>query len=454
MIAGTLQRAATITGGRLAGADAPFTGVSTDTRTLSTGQLFVALKGERYDAHDVVAEAAARGAVGVIVEREVQVNVPRLMVDSSRQALADLARAWREHHAIPVIGVTGSNGKTTTKEMTAAILRRRGKVLATTGNLNNEIGVPLTLFGLDAVHATAVIEMGASGPDDISVLAAIARQTIGIITMCGPAHLLGFGSIANVAAAKGRMVATLTSDGVAVLNADDSYFAYWCEVSATRDIRSFGTGERAAYRARDLQMRAPGAGLAFVLESPLGSIDIDLPFDGRHNVYNALAAAAAALAAGATLEDVKLGLRDAHRVHGRLEITSGPRESVIIDDSYNANPASLAAAIAVLAQARGARWMVLGDMGELGPEAQNLHREAAEAARRGGVSRLFTIGVLAGEAARAFGDGAKHFENLEDLAGALESALDSDVTLLVKGSRAMGLDALVSKLRQKEGETC
>jgi UDP-N-acetylmuramoyl-tripeptide--D-alanyl-D-alanine ligase len=286
------------------------------------------------------------------------------------------------------------------------------------------------------------------------VLSAIARQNIGVITMCGPAHLLGFGSLDNVASAKGYMVATLSAGAVAVLNADDRYFDYWCAVSGTPDIRSFGIDAPAACRARELQIRAPGAGLAFVLESPHGSVDIELPFDGRHNIYNALAASAAALAAGATLEDVRLGLREAHRVHGRLEITAGPRASVIINDSYNANPASLAAAISVLGEACGARWMVLGDMGELGPDERSLHRAAGAAARRGGVNRLFTIGVLAAEAALAFGEDAAHFMDLETLAAVLEGELEPDVTLLVKGSRAMQLDLLVARLQQAGEATC
>lgn len=454
MISGTLRQAALVTGGRLDGGDASYSGVGTDTRTLAQDQIFVALKGERHDAHLLVEEAVARGAAGVIVEREVTVPVPRVTVSSTRAALGALARAWRDQHAIPVIGVTGSNGKTTTKEMIAAILRRRGKVLSTAGNLNNEIGVPLTLFGLDAADVSAVIEMGANGPDDITRLAAIARQTIGVITMCGPAHLLGFGSLDNVAVAKGRMVATLAREGVAVLNADDRYFDYWCKVSGTPDIRPFGLGPAAAYRASEVRLRAPGSGLAFVLESPVGCAEIDLPFDGRHNVSNALAASAAALAAGATLEDVRLGLRDAHRVHGRLAFATGPRASVIIDDSYNANPASLEAAIAVLGQAHGARWMVLGDMGELGPEERSLHRAAADTARRGGVSRLFTIGMLAEEAARAFGEGAAHFADLDELASALRRELGPEVTLLVKGSRAMQLDILVAKLQQSGDTTC
>lgn len=429
-------------------------GVSTDSRTLQPGQLFVALPGVRHDGHDAVPEAVARGAAAVLVSRAVESDSPQVEVGDTRKALGQLAHGWRLRHRCPVIGITGSNGKTTTKELVAAILRRRGPVLATQGNLNNHIGVPLTLFGLGPEHQAAVIEMGANAMADIADLAEIASPTIGIVTLCGPAHLEGFGSIENVAIAKGRIFEALPADGIAIINADDRFAADWRKSTSASKVVTFGLGGAADVSASKVELRGPGEGVRFHLRSPWGEADVALALDGEHNVRNALAAAAATLSAGASLADVVVGLADASPVKGRLVLRSGCSGARIIDDSYNANPASLAAALAVLARADGCRWLVLGDMGELGTAETAAHVEAGVEARASGVERLFTLGQRARLAAASFGVGAEAFDDLDALHAVLAPALTGEVTLLVKASRMMGLDRLVERLSAEAATPC
>jgi UDP-N-acetylmuramoyl-tripeptide--D-alanyl-D-alanine ligase len=454
MITFSVAEAAQILGCNLSGANGQFRGISTDTRALATGELFVALKGPKHDAHDTLAQAIARGAAGAVVSREMSAPIPLIKVTDTRLALGTLAKDWRNRRRIPLVGITGSNGKTTTKEMTAAILRERGPVLATKGNLNNDIGVPLTLFQLNADHHAAVIEMGANGPDDIAILAEIAGPTVGIVTMCGPAHLQGFGSIEKVAQAKGKLLEHLGPAGTAVVNIDDPFADYWRGVSRAGKLSTFGIEGSADYRASEIALGIPGSGAQFKLQTPLGSITIGLPFEGRHNIYNALAASAAAQALGATLDEIRAGLARAQAAHGRLQVRAGIAACAVIDDTYNANPVSLQAALAVLARSPGRRWLVLGDMAELGPDETMHHRAAGRLARQCGVERLFTLGSLAQLAAEAFGEGAEHFERQSDLAEALMRSADSAVTVLVKGSRVMQLDALVEKLTIPEILQC
>lgn len=454
MISLTLNDVACAVGGELVGKNESFYGVSTDSRTLERGELFVALKGERFDGHDSLAEAQRRGAVGAIVERSEATTLPLICAKDTRKALGNLANLWRRRHSIPVIGITGSNGKTTTKEMTAAILRQRCPVLATSGNLNNDVGLPQTLFGLQAQHGAAVIEMGANRPHDIAELAKIAEPTIGVVTMCGPAHLEGFGSLEGVAAAKGQIYTALKPAGTAIINADDPFAAYWTDCSRHAAQRSFGINSRADFAAEDIVNLGIGRGLRFKLRSALGSIEIALCFEGRHNVYNALAAAAAAAAAGATLEDIQRGLASARPIHGRLELTYSACGAMLIDDTYNANPASLMAAMEVLRTSPGEHWLVLGDMAELGEAEIAVHRAAGERAREDGIDRLFGIGVLAREAARAFGAGAAHYTDPDELISDLRDCLHSGVTLLLKGSRKMQLDKVVAALVAHGNSPC
>ena len=446
MIEGRLSDVATATRGRLDGDDAAFRGVGTDTRALAAGQLFFALKGERHDAHDMAEAAVAAGAAGLVVSRAVTAVAPRVVVDDTRVALGALARAWRRRFDIPVLAITGSNGKTTTKEMLASILRTQGPTLATVGNLNNDIVVPLTLFGLDAGHRHAVIEMGANRPNDIADLVAIAEPDVALVTMCGPAHLEGFGDIAGVATAKGRIYARLPVDGVAVINADDAYAAQWRATAGAVRITTFGLGAGAEVTARDIVSAALGEGTAFTLCLDGELRKVRLPFDGLHNVRNALAAAAAARAVGVPVDAIVTGLEAAPRVKGRLNLKRSHGGMQLIDDSYNANPASTAAALALLARQSNARWLVFGDMGELGSGAAAAHRQVGADARAARVDRLFGIGAQARAAVEAFGAGGAWYPDVDAALPELLRLDGADATVLIKGSRFMQLDRIVDAL--------
>jgi UDP-N-acetylmuramoyl-tripeptide--D-alanyl-D-alanine ligase len=349
-----------------------------------------------------------------------------------------------------VLAVTGSNGKTTLKEMMAAILRShfRGPgddagVLATWGNLNNHIGLPVTLLWLRDTHRAAVLEMGASAQGEIARLTAIAGPTVGVITNAGPAHLAGFGgTVRHVAEGKGELFSGLAPGAVAVVNRDDPYFSYWRGLRPDISYRSFGLSDGADYRAEDLQ-DLPGGGMAFHLVTPVGDTRITLPMAGRHNVGNAAAAAAATIAAGVTLDAVGEGLASMRNVAGRLKVEPGPCGSTIYDDSYNANPGSVAAAIRFLAGLPGQRWLVLGDMAELGPDETALHREIGALAAGSGIDRFYCVGPLCRHAAEGFGAGARWYADVAALAAALLPDLAADVHLLVKGSRSAGLERLV-----------
>ena len=446
MISMRLSEAGRATGATLHGADADFVGVSTDSRTLTRGELFCALRGPNFDGHEHCDAAAQGGAVGVLVEHEVGAELPALTVPDTQQALGALARAWRRRFAIPVVGITGSNGKTTVKQMLASILGVEAPVLATSGNLNNEIGVPQTLFQLDTTHRYAVVEMGASQLGDIATLAAIAEPDVGVITLCAPAHLEGFGTIEQVARTKGEIYAGLPADGVAVINLDDEFAGYWRKIAGERQVLTFGFAATADVHAGDIEMRGPGQGIRFTLHAQSGSTVIELPFDGRHNVANALAAAAAAIALDVPVDIIRQGLEAARNVGGRLRVCAGIRGAQIIDDTYNANPASLRAALSVLATAAGEKWVVLGDMGELGPEAREMHEQLGREARKLGIDRLYALGPLAASAAQGFGARAQTYTDIDVLNEALIAAIDSDVTVLIKGSRFMRMERVAEAL--------
>ena len=451
MIRGSLTDLARDLAGTLVGPDPGFAGVATDSRSLRPGELFVALRGPHFDGHDFLGAAAGRGAAAVVVERPLPCKLPRLRVASSLRALGAMASAWRARFELPVMAVTGSFGKTTAKEMLAAIAATRGAVLATHGNLNNEIGLPLTLFGLGAEHRVAVLELGANQAGEIARLTAIARPTVGLVTGAGPAHLEGFGTLEGVAHAKGELFAGLSADATAVINADDPFLPVWRDLAAGRRQVTFGMTADADFSAAQVAEGFQGGSpqVSFQLQTPDGAIDVRLAVAGRHNVVNALGAAAAAWAAGFDLPAIASGLADVRGVPGRLGVIPGPRGATIIDDSYNSNPAALRAAIDYAVSLPGEAWLVLGDMAELGPESDRFHAAAGRYAREQGVARLFAYGARAVAAAEAY-RGGEYCEDLDALAERLGAELHAGVNLLVKGSRSMRLERLVQKLTQPE----
>ena len=445
MMARTLAAVAREVQGRLVGADRPFGAVTTDTRSLGTGSLFVAIPGDRFDGNDFVEQASDKLAAGALVSRLAASPLPQIEVRDSRRALGTMARAWRASFGIPVVAVTGSSGKTTVKELIASILGVSRSVCVTEGNLNNDIGVPLTLMRLTDEHDAAVIELGANHAGEIDYLASLAQPTVGVITNAAAAHLEGFGSLRGVCVAKGELLDHLPRAGTAVLNADDEFRGDWVARSRCEFTVTFGFAVGADCRVLD-EPHYLATGSEFRMRLPDGEeADVWLPLLGRQNIANALAAAAAAQAVGTSTEDIVAGLARAAPVRGRLRAVAGRNGATIIDDSYNANPGSVRAALDHLARLSGRRILVLGNMAELGPTAPALHQEIGEYAR-GRCDLLFTIGDLASEAAAAFGTAGHPVADIEAARAALEPLLASDVTVLIKGSRVMGLDRLVRTL--------
>ena len=449
MIAMRTQELAQLLTGELFGDDVEFSGANTDTRKLQGGELFIALRGPRFDGHDFVRNAGEAGARAVLVEHEVDAGLPGVVVPNTRLAMGTLASSWRHRFQCPLIAVTGSNGKTTVKEMLRAILGKQGRVLSTSGNLNNDIGVPLTLFDLDKEHDYAVIEMGANHAGEIDYLTRVAKPDIALITQCAPAHLEGFGSVEGVANAKGEIYAGLGADGCAVINADDAFAELWRGLNSDRRQLSFGLSAEADVRAANMTV-SPDDGQSFHLVTPLGDADVSLPLLGRHNVMNALAAAAAVTALDFTPDMIAAGLARLQPVAGRLARVPGQAGSILIDDSYNANPGSLRAALEVLVAQPGRPWLVLGDMGELGGAAESLHGAAGEQARTLGVERLYGIGELSRLAVTAFGAGGQHFDSMEALITRLQDDVADGIALLVKGSRSARMERVIEALRAKE----
>ncbi|MBN8475873.1 UDP-N-acetylmuramoyl-tripeptide--D-alanyl-D-alanine ligase [Sulfuritalea sp.] len=433
------------------GPDAEFHAVGTDSRAVIPGMLFVALKGERFDGHDYVREVLARGAAGAMVEgawAEANPGLPLIPVNDTHLALGQLAAAWRGRFTIPLLGITGSNGKTTVKEMCAAILRAHfggaaESVLATEGNLNNDIGLPLTLLKLRAKHHAAVIEMGMNHAGEIDYLTRLAAPTVALVNNAQRAHLEGLGTVQDVALAKGEIYVGLAPDGVAVFNADDAQADVWRELSRDRRQLRFGLDREAEVRGNFVPH---GLGGELHLATPAGPLPVTLAVPGRHNARNACAAAAAALAAGATLDAVKQGLEAFAGVKGRLQRRVGREGALVVDDSYNANPDSMRAAIDVLATVPGKRIFVMGDMGEAGSAAAQFHDEIGCYAKSHGIDRLFCLGQLAAAAAYNFGAGGEHFERIEDLLKRLAGELDGATTILVKGSRFMKMERVVEAI--------
>jgi UDP-N-acetylmuramoyl-tripeptide--D-alanyl-D-alanine ligase len=428
----------------LVGEDAVFEGVGTDTRSLSPGELFIALRGEHRDGHDFVPDAQARGAAGALVSREVTTALPCLRVTDTRHALTQLARAWRAHFSLPVVAVTGSNGKTTVKEMIATILDGVEPVLATRGNLNNDLGVPLTLLRLGAQHRYAVIEMGANHPGEITGLAALARPDVAVITNAGPAHLEGFGDLDGVARAKGEILQGLADKGAAVINADDPFCDLWVRLAGGHRIVTFGLVSPADVMGSSIDLSDQGA--RFRLSTPAGAGDIALSLVGRHNVMNALAATAAAFALGIALKVIGEGLARTAPAKGRFQLRRSANGARLIDDTYNANPASLLSGMQALAALPGERVLVLGEMAELGESAARWHAEIGAKAREIGITRLFATGRLGELAVRSFGEGGAYVSDHQALIRTLKQEVLPDMTLLVKGSRCMRMEQVIEAL--------
>jgi UDP-N-acetylmuramoyl-tripeptide--D-alanyl-D-alanine ligase len=440
------------THGRMQGADAQIDGVAIDSRKIKAGDLFVAFKGEHVDGHDYLADAKARGAAAALVERRVDIDLPQVEVENVELALGDLASAVRAQRNARVIGITGSNGKTTVKTLTAAILSLHGRTHVNTGSFNNEIGLPLTLIWMPEDTEYAVLEMGAGKPGDIDYLAAIARPDIGLVNLIAPAHLERMGTIEVVAETKGALYRALPADGVAVINADDAFASFFTGLAGGRKVLRFGLDHKADVGADILEQRVDGS--RFILSTPHGDAEVSLPLPGRHNIANALAASAIALALDVPVDTIVEGLEKASSVEGRLKRIAMPNGWTLIDDSYNANPSSMHAAIDTLALAEGERWLVLGDMAELGANARALHAGVGRHARERGIQKLFAIGPLNAAAVEAFGAGGTHYADKAALIDALYAQVHAGVTCLVKGSHSAGMEQVVVALKNgqpKEG---
>ncbi|BCK88686.1 UDP-N-acetylmuramoyl-tripeptide--D-alanyl-D-alanine ligase [Sideroxyarcus emersonii] len=453
-----LSQAARALHAEMGGADVNLAGVSTDTRTIQPGDLFIALKGEHFDGAGFVGQALQAGAVAAIVNAGSDiggVSCPLLRVPDTRLALGALAAYWRSQFDIPLVAITGSNGKTTVKEMLASILRATGgdagSVLATQGNLNNDIGMPLTLLKLRAAHRYAVIEMGMNHPNEIDYLTRIARPDVALVNNASGAHLQGLGSVEGVARAKGEIFAGLASGGTAVINADDAHAGLWRNLAGQHRVLDFAMAHPAAIQGK---WTPQGYGGALRARTPAGELSVALQVPGEHNARNALAATAAALALGVPLDTIARALQEFGGVAGRLQRKPARHGATLIDDTYNANPASMHAALEVLAHTGGKRIFVLGDMGELGADAAQFHREIGIAARELGIERLLALGTLSAEAVREFGTGAQHFADIETLQKVLDGELDAQTTVLVKGSRFMKMERVVQFSALNKEEAC
>jgi len=444
-----LHEAALALDARAVGSDVECNAVSSDSRALPAGCLFVALKGPRFDGHAYAAQALREGAAAVMVAASANLDAsPALVVDDTRIGLGRLAAWQRSRMPARLAAITGSNGKTTVKEMLAAICvaaAGESAVLATAGNLNNDIGMPLTLLKLAPQHRYAAIEMGMNHPGEIATLSEIAHPDVALVNNALRAHLEGLGSVAAVARAKGEIYAGLKEGGIAIVNADDPHADLWRKMAGGHQVLSFGFAEGA-----DVHITPDASRLT--LKTPAGRIETTLRVPGIHNLRNAAAAAAAALALGISVDAVARGLAAYAGSKGRLQVHPCILGATLIDDTYNANPDSVAAAIQVLAARPGLRILVLGDMGELGATAAALHREVGERARAAGIDRLLCLGELSLNTVQGFGKGAMHFERIEELLAEIECALDVDVTVLVKGSRFMKMERVVQSFM--ENQTC
>ena len=442
----TLAELATLLAGELRGNDVEFDSVSTDTRSLAQSDLFVALKGPNFDGDDYVLAAHDKGACAALVSRFSDCPIPQLRVADTEKALGLIGLQNRDRSDACFVAVTGSQGKTTIKEMTGHILSGVASTLMTQGNLNNAIGVPLTLLRLAADHRFAVMELGANHIGEIAWTTRLVKPSIAVISNATPTHLEGFGSLEGVVQGKGELLEGLSDDGVAVLNRDDPAWPRWRERAGRHKVVSFSlTAADAQYRAAGIRLQ-PGQNTEFQLVTPGGSASISLPLPGQHNVSNAIAAAAATLEAGVALSDVVAGLARTRAVKGRMCVLRGFADSRLIDDTYNASPNSFAAAIKVLCDFPGQKLLVAGDMGELGADSAALHARVGETAKAAGVDHLLTVGRDSAAASAAFGSAARHFASQAELVSVCKTMMNKQTTVLVKGSRSANMDKIVDLL--------
>lgn len=438
---------------QLLGSDREILGVSTDSRNLRDGDLFVALAGENFDGHDYVSEVAAAGAVAAIVSAPVANSLPQLHVADTQQALGRLGGYNRQLYSGPLVAITGSSGKTTVKNMLQAVLSRRGETLATAGNFNNEIGVPLTLLRLQPTVEYAVVEMGAARPGDIAWLCELGKPTVALLLNAMPAHLQGFGSVDAVAAAKGEIFDGLGKQDFAIINADQSWARQWRKRAGEATVLDFGLEKPAAIGASGIFCRGVD-GVSFTASTPAGDIAIRLALPGIHNVANALAAIAVGLACELPLTEIRDGLESVQPMAGRLNSSLSPGGAVVIDDCYNANPGSVHAAIDMLSGCAGRRTLMLGAMRELGASSEALHRQAGEYAREAGIDQLWGVGPELQASVEAFGDGGRFFVDRAAALACLKGEFSSADTVLVKGSRSAGMEQVLQALliEQTAGE--
>lgn len=444
MMASTLAKAAELMRGTLHGENLSFRGVSTDTRSLQPGELFVALQGPNFDGAKFVRQAAECAAAGAVVPEPIETDLPIIVVNDTLTALGELAASWRQQMPATVVGITGSNGKTTLKELLASCLSISDPTLATYGNMNNEIGMPLMLLRMAENHRYAVIEMGANHPGEIAYLTSLASPRVVAITNAAPAHLEGFGSVEGVARAKGEIIIGHATPECVILNADDDYFEYWKSLVDSAEVISFGLSAEADVRASDIE--ASEGGSVFELHMPDSEFSVTLALQGKHNVLNACAAAAIAKSLGISDQQIQRGLEAVQPFHGRLQPVVSSSGALLFDDSYNANPVSVQAAADFLATQDGTTWLVLGDMAELGSDGALLHGHTGWVVRESGVTNLLATGPLSKNTVAAFGDNGRWYQCIEDLVDDLQKSVGEGDVVLVKGSRSMGMERVVDAL--------
>ena len=452
MINVTLSQLASVLKGALQGRDVTIDAVTTDTRKIAPGSLFVALKGERFDAHDFADKAKASGAGALLVNRQLDIDLPQLIVNDTRRAFGELAAWVRQQVPTRVVALTGSSGKTSVKEMTASILSECGNTLYTAGNLNNDIGVPMTLLRLTPEHQYAVIELGANHQGEIAWTVGLTQPEAALVNNLAAAHLEGFGSLAGVAKAKGEIYSGLPVDGIAIMNADNNDWLNWQTIIGDRKVWRFSpNAANSDFTATNIHVTSHGT--EFTLQTPTGSLDVLLPLPGRHNIANALAATALSMAVGADLPAVKKGLATLQAVPGRLFPVQLAENQLLLDDTYNANVGSMTAAVQALAEMPGYRVMVVGDMAELGDESEACHLQVGEAAKAAGIDRVISVGKQSQAISQASGVG-EHFTDKRALITRLKELIAEQqiITLLVKGSRSAAMEEVVLALQ--ENGTC
>jgi UDP-N-acetylmuramoyl-tripeptide--D-alanyl-D-alanine ligase len=424
------------------------TGVSTDTRSIQAGDVFLALEGPNFDGHKFVQQAQGKGAIALIVSRPIETDLPCILVENTRLALGALGAAVKAEVAPKTVGITGSSGKTTVKEMVAAILSRRGKVLATKGNFNNDLGVPMTLLRLEKHHEYAVIEMGANHLGEIAYTTNLVKPDVATIVNAAAAHLEGFGSLLGVARAKSEIFKGLSDSGLAIVNADSQFADYWLGKLKYNKVQTFSAAKKADVFAEDIILGLDGCA-QFDLVTPKGRVGISLSLPGAHNVSNALVAASLAMEVGASLLDVQEGLRSMPHVAGRLQVKQLTNQVKILDDTYNANVGSVNAAIDLLSSFAGRKILLLGDMAELGEKARYYHEKVGEYAKEKGIDELYSLGVLSQSASSVFEGDGKHFSELSQMIGFLNKHIifeKCDISILVKGSRSARMELVVAAL--------